>query len=399
MTSIYNLKLKRHVKKLYSEINRSFYIDNFTNKQLGYKYINEYNLVSKKNIMYYIPFYNVGGIESLINQFIEKYNTKYNFYLLVEQKINADQIEYLEKNNVNIIVIPDMKKVNIIKYLKEVDNVFKKNKIDIFHSNNYTLRIFPIMFSKIYNIKLRITHIHTSSFEGSKNIFLKKMLAKINLVFSNKIIICSEQSRKLVNNKKVTLINNGINSNKYKFDADKRNEIRKKYKIKSNEKVIIQVGRLSEVKNHMFTIELAKNLGDEYKFLVLGDGELKNTIIDSIKNNKLDKKIFLLGNVNNVEDYMSASDIFILPSLFEGLPLTLIEAVSNGLNCFVSDTITKELDVFENINYLGLNTNTWVDSIKNTHINTNRSNFFKKVQESHYDINNFNDRIEELYEK
>lgn len=394
------VKDKRKLGKiLISSNNHNHYEKNYTNDIFSKKYCNLYLDVMKKSVLYYVPFYDVGGIESLINELINQTFSKYNYSILVEKKLNHYQRTFLDSKNVTIYEIPDLKKVNFIKYIKCINQVFKNNHFDIFHSHDYTLRFLSMIFSKIYNIKLRICHIHTSSFEGKRFIKVKQKLARINLYFANKVITCSNEAYNFVNYKNSLIIYNGICSEKYKYDVQSRIEMRRKYKISSNEKVIIQVGRMVQVKNIFFTLEVISKLPGNYKLFLLGDGILKSQIEEKIKELEILNRVILTGNVSNVSDYYNASDYFVLPSYFEGLPITALEANCNGLISLISNNVTKEINCLSNLYYLDLSVDKWVNKIIECNINKQRELNFVEFKNSKFDFENFVKEVQEIYDK
>ena len=125
-----------------------------------------------------------------------------------------------------------------------------------------------------------------------------------------------------------------------------------KYKIDAQTLVVGHVGRLVEVKNHNFMIEIASILKKQninFKMFFLGDGSLKKQIELQIKEKKLESNIIMTGNVSNVYEYMQIFNILLLPSFYEGLPVTLIEAQASGLPCIVSNNVSREADLGLNL--------------------------------------------------
>ena len=134
---------------------------------------------------------------------------------------------------------------------------------------------------------------------------------------------------------------------------------------------------------------------DKYKLLLIGSGELKNKIIEKVKKYNLENQVIFLENINNVNDYMSAMDIFLLPSLFEGLPLVAIEAQTSGVNCLFSKNIDNEVKINENAKLLDLNILEWKREIETTNIS--RINNIEKIRERGYDIETEIEKFEKLY--
>ena len=167
--------------------------------------------------------------------------------------------------------------------------------------------------------------------------------------------------------------------------------------------VILNVGRLLPVKNQLFLIELMKEINKEHKNVVLliaGDGILKEELKQKINSYHLQENIILLGNRDDVPNILNAADVFIMPSLFEGLPLATIEAQANGLPVILSDTISKECNITGLVRFISL------DSPKSEWINimlsykdpkhTDTTELIKKMK---YDTESNRVLVNQFYER
>ena len=190
---------------------------------------------------------------------------------------------------------------------------------------------------------------------------------------------CSEDAGKwLFGNEKFTIIKNGINIGSYKLDYNERQRIRSLYNIKNNDIVLGLVGRFNRQKNQGFLINVIKYLGKNYKLMLVGTGYKFNEIKNAVNNKKL-SNVILIGEVNNVRSYLFAMDYFVMPSLFEGLPFSLIEAQAAGLPCLVSNNVDEKVNLTRNIKFLSIDSYTlWVNYI-NKQFSTN--GFRKRAEE------------------
>ena len=181
--------------------------------------------------------------------------------------------------------------------------------------------------------------------------------------------------------------------------------IRRKLGICEDYLVISHVGRFCTIKNHIFILDLIERLLKEktdFQVLLLGDGELFQDIQNQAESRNLLKNITFLGSVPNVNEYLQASDIFILPSLYEGLPVSLIEAQSTGCYCLCSDRITKEVDIGCGlVDYIPLDISAWRDSIikiyENRIIEVDDSVIVSALKKHKYDIGSSIDAIYKIY--
>ncbi len=167
--------------------------------------------------------------------------------------------------------------------------------------------------------------------------------------------------------KNVYYVHNAINLKEYAFDEQQRQAIRKEFGI-NNEIVIGHVGRFSRQKNHEYLIKIFSEIlkkRDDAVLMLVGDGELKDHIIDIVKENGIDNKIFFTGVRSDIPALLSAMDVFCFPSFYEGMPNTIIEAQANGLNCIISDTITRECNLTGLVDFLSLSSSPeyWADAI------------------------------------
>ena len=155
---------------------------------------------------------------------------------------------------------------------------------------------------------------------------------------------------------KTIFIPNGINIDKYRFNLSDRNTIRKKYRLESK-KVIGNVGALIEQKNHEFLLKVFQKAHKEDRNLhlvLIGEGDCAEKINEKIKELGIEESVLMLGQTNEVSKWLSAFDIFAMPSIFEGLPVSVVEAQVSGLVCILSDKITKEVCVTDKVYYFNI---------------------------------------------
>ena len=206
-------------------------------------------------------------------------------------------------------------------------------------------------------------------------------------------------------NKSFTVVNNGVDTDKFVFRADIRESVRKMYGLEGT-KVIGHVGYFSEVKNHRWIIEVFRSLLEkdkDFRLLLIGDGALRGEIENQAREYGIFDRITFTGNINNVDEVLNAMDIVLMPSLFEGLPLTLIEQQANGLQCVCSDTITKEADKTRNLRFISLNKSAkeWASEIISfiniADRNKRSIESIKKIKKAGYSIQEEADKLADLY--
>ena len=186
----------------------------------------------------------------------------------------------------------------------------------------------------------------------------------------------------------VTILRNGLNLSEYQFDKEKREIIREKYQIQ-NKFVIGNVGRFTSQKNHAFLLDVFREITKQNPdaiLLLVGDGELKQQLVEKAKQIGVYDKIVFAGLQKDVVAYYSAMDVYVHTSLYEGMPNTIIEAQATNLNCLISDTITREANVTGLVSYLPLkDPQIWASQVKSTKMN-NRQGISEEMCRNGYSI-------------
>lgn len=285
-----------------------------------------------------------------------------DFVFLLPEK--SEYKELLEKIGCKCFTITNL--TEYIKYKESIDKVLEQDNYDFIWINNTSKVNGYIIKAAIRNNIKILTHPHGVDNEekGIKKIFFHFFDRTNQRLYFKNIAVplaCSHDaalsyykgSESLLN--KCIVINNGIFTNDYKYSELTRKDIRKKLGVSDNEILIGTVGRMAVVKNHTFLIELLHSLPNAYKLIILGDGEERSRIESMIGLFDLENRVILAGQINDVSNYLSAMDIFTLPSLHEGMPLSIIEAQAEGLPCIVSDSISKEVKITDLVRFVKLN--------------------------------------------
>ena len=255
--------------------------------------------------------------------------------------------------------------------------------------------------AKAAGIKNVIIHSHNSS--SIYHVNMHKVFKPILSILSIERFACSDSAGKwLFGNKRYKIIHNGIDLEKFKFDNSIRESIRLKMGW-SNKKIIGHIGRFNEQKNHKFILEVFKKICEEdkqYHLVLVGKGEEEENIRKKINEYELNNKVSFLGIRDDVENLYQGMDLFMFPSLFEGLPVVLVETQASSLPCLISNSITKEVDFLPIIYRMDLKNSIeeWANCAINI-LNSNkiRSNDISELKNSGYDINITAKEIETFY--
>lgn len=315
-----------------------------------------------------------GGVESVVMNYYRNIDrNKVQFDFLCSESSTDIPYEEIEKLGGRVFIVPNYTKV--VKYQKELQKIFKENNYKIVHSHINTLSVFPLRAAKKAGVPVRIAHSHstTNKKEKKKNL-LKQVLRPFSRVYATDYMCCSELAgRWLFGDKEydkgnVYLLNNAIDLDKFKYNESLRKEKRKELGISDDTFVIGHVGRFVEQKNHRFLIDIFNEVHKKEKKLILlliGQGPLMDEIKQKIDSLGISDSVKILGQRDDVNELYNAMDLFLFPSLYEGLGMVLIEAQANGLPCIASTEVPKIAKVSKNVSFLKLKSsvNVWCDEI------------------------------------
>lgn len=162
--------------------------------------------------------------------------------------------------------------------------------------------------------------------------------------------------KKEVESGAIYFLNNAVDLNKYRYYENGREHIRKEFHLE-NSIVVGHIGRFNKQKNHEYLINVFEQIKKQIKnakLLLVGNGELKNKIISLVQEKNLQDDVIFAGIRSDIPEILSAMDVFVFPSFYEGMPNTVIEAQATGLPCLISDSITKEAAITELVEYMAI---------------------------------------------
>jgi len=264
--------------------------------------------------------------------------------------------------------------------------------------------------AKKANIPIRIAHSHstTNKKEWKKNL-LKQVLRPFSKVYANQYFACSELAgRWLFGNKffekgKVTIINNAIDTRKFQYNEETRKKKRKELNINQDTLVIGHIGRFVEQKNQLFLLEVFNELhkaNTNSILILIGQGPMVSEVKNKIKELKLEDTVFLIGQRDDVADLYQALDVFVLPSLYEGLGMVLIEAQCSGLPCIASTEVPNIAKINSNFKYIDLKkpATIWSNEILILAADNKRNTDTKRIRDAKFDIKEEAFNLEKAYE-
>lgn len=323
-------------------------------------------------ILHVIGIMNRGGAETMImNLYRNVDRTKVQFDFVEntsEKAIFDDEILALGGCIYNC---PHYNGKNHFEYKKWWNDFFKEHKGEykIIHGHLGSTASIYLKIAKKYGL-CTIAHSHNTIMKKDLNNLIYKVYSYPTRFIADYFFTCSYVAgvsrfgKKIANDsKRCYLLKNSVETKKFLYDKDVRDQVRKEFDVQ--DKIVIgHVGRFNVQKNHVFLIDIFKKIYEKNKntvLFILGDGEEKEKILEKVKNLDLVDCVRFLGVRNDVNKIMQCMDVMLFPSLFEGLPVTIIEAQASSLPCVLSDTITKECKITENVEFLSLKTDvdTW----------------------------------------
>ena len=324
-----------------------------------------------------------GGTESFVMSYYRNIDrTQIQFDFVVhgfEKGVYDDEINSLGGK---IYQVP-VKSKDYSGNIRELKKITGSGEYQIIHTHNDAMGMIALKIAKKYGLPVRIAnslntdHQTTNKIQYTLNEYARKRIKK----YATHLTACSGLAgswlfgEDAVNNNQVRIFKTAIDFDEFCYNEEKRNKLRTLYGIQDN-LVIGHVGRFSEQKNHMFLLDIFKeihNINPKAKLLLAGFGHLQEQIENKINALGLNDYVTMLGQISGTSEIMNAFDIFILPSLYEGQPVVLTEAQANGLQCYISGTVTKEVDIFKStdsyklVSFLSLNDSPekWAETICN----------------------------------
>lgn len=318
---------------------------------------------------------NGGGVESMVMNYyrhIDKSKVQFDFIIDKDSSI----IPFEEINALGGKIYKVSPYQVITKYINELVSIFKENNYQIVHSHINSLSLLPLSAAKKAGVPIRIAHSHSTSAPGetTKNI-VKNILRPMSKVFPTHYCSCSKSAgewlfgRKLLESERLKIINNGIEVNKFLFDREARESIRKDLNI-TNNFVVGHTGRLCFQKNQELLITSFKTILNDIPdavLLLIGDGKADEKLRKLAEDFGVSNKIIFLGNKSDVNRYYSAMDVFAFPSRYEGFGISAIEAQVSGLPVLMSFRVPEEACLTKKCVFVSIEEGItpWVENIVN----------------------------------
>ena len=343
-----------------------------------------------------------GGLENLLmNYFRHLDRSKVQFDFLTHVNIHQDFEEEIASLGGKLYRLPMLNPLSS-HYRFELKNFLSAHpEYKIVHSHLDCTAGIPLKFAKATNVPIRIAHAHNSNQNHNLKYLLKLFYRHFIPNHATHLFACGKDAGDwMFRGLPYTVVRNAIDVSKFTFSAEKAISIKESLNI-SNKFVIGHVGQFRQQKNHGFLIRIFNEVyktAPDAVLLLVGKGPEMQATQDLVRKLGLSNAVYFLGARPDIPDLMQAIDLFILPSLFEGLPVTMVEAQAAGLPCIISDKVPIECKITEDVTQISLDAplSEWADAILRyqSHRKKDTSSI---MQQSGYDIVTNAKWLEEFY--
>ena len=354
-----------------------------------------------------------GGAEAMIMNYMRNINRDIiKFDFLTNRDYRAAYEDEIESLGGKVYHMCPMYPGKFHRYKKEVREFLKEHpEYKIIHSNLEERSYLPLKVAKKMGVPVRISHSHNRPLGINPKLIVRYYFRFMLKFYNTHMFACGEEAGDWLYGKKnrsnVTIMNNAVDANQYRYNPEVSKEMKKQLGIEGK-KVIGHVGRFFPQKNHSFLIDIFNEIHKKDKdtvLLLVGGGELddalKNQIKEKVRNLGLEDAVEFLGVREDVDRIVQTFDVFLLPSLFEGLPVTMVEAQAAGLPCVISDKVPIQCDLTGNVWVVPLEESPekWADVVLDKANNFEKRDTYQQIADAGFDIKSQAKWLEEFYVK
>ena len=353
----------------------------------------------RKILIGYIVNGFAGGVDKYILNLISSVDLELFDIDILTNKIEPELVGYLKKYKITLYEVPTLK--HPVKQYKRIKEIIKENKYEVTYFNISTaIQCLGILASNKCGVDNCVVHSHSSGIDienPTKRRFMKVLHFLCKGVVSKKatsFVACSKKAgewmfeKDILEGENYTVLHNSVDTRQYVYNTDIREKMRQTMKW-TDKNVIIHVANFTYTKNNEFMLDVFRESYKKNTNLVLvliGKGPKEEKIKNMVIQYKIEDAVVFLKDISNVNEYLQAADLFVLPSLFEGYPISALEAQVSGLPCLLSDRITKESKLIEQCEFLPLKKEVWIQRILAFQKNENRSIIIDKEKLDNKDL-------------
>lgn len=352
-----------------------------------------------------------GGVEIML----------YNYYKYINRQdisfdflVSSNTIGMIEKKLIGLeskVYHITPRSENILKFLIQTCKIiFESPRYDVVHVHNDHFSFLTLAIAFFAKVKVRVAHSHNAHMKMNPFIYaIVALCRKMTVLFATDFFACSSDAaielfgKKKFESGEIILLKNAIELVDFQFNEINREKVRRELGIQ-DENVVCNIGRIKHQKNQMFLLEIFSELLEiepDSILIIIGEGELKEALIHKASELCIISKVLFLGVRSDINKVLSAVDIFVLPSLYEGLGIVAIEAQAAGLPTLVSNFVPKEVAITELVHHIELKKSPkdWATEIVRSRGNKVRPNFLKELSLAGYNISDNSLLLENYYKK
>lgn len=346
---------------------------------------------------------NRGGAETMVMNYYRKIDrSKVQFDFMVHRQERGAYDDEIEAMGGRIFRMCPIYPQNFGRYKKMLKVFFDEHpEYKILHSHMSELGYYAFREAEKHGVKVKVCHAHNAPVKESMNLKEKGQLLfrdyfkKKMLPYSDHLFICGEEAGNWLygeeNKNRFVMMNNAVDAEKFRYSPAVRDEVRKELEL-DGKFVLLNVGRFNPQKNHTFILDIfkeIKNIHSDSVLLLAGNGTLENEIKEKCHALGLDDSVHFLGLRSDIDRLLQSADIFLFPSLYEGLPVTMVEAQSSGIKCFISDVIPQQCVLTDDVTALNLQKGAkhWAESITALCEGYERKDRYEDMIKADFDIN------------
>lgn len=354
-------------------------------------------------VLHVIGVMDRGGAETMIMNIYREINRKeFQFDFVVHTQEEGAYDREIRELGGTIYHCPRFTAINYLAYKRWWEKFFAQltTKYDVVHGHIGSTAAIYLSYAKKYGAHT-IAHSHNTNGDMSAKEIMYRFFARKVCGKAEHYLACSYSAGtdRFGQRIKFDILNNAIPAQKYTYSSDKR-AIARRNLFAKDELIVGHVGRFAAQKNHGFIVEIFNEVAKRLpaKLLLVGDGELRSEIEEKVKMLDLEENVIFAGVREDVSDLMQAMDVFIFPSLYEGLPLSVVEAQAAGLPCLISDGVPIECKLTDLVKQIPLSSGAelWAESVIEV-ARTERRDMYPSIYVSGFDIGENTRKLEEYY--
>ena len=348
--------------------------------------------MAPSRVIHNIASLHFGGAQTFIMNIynnIDREKVQFDFVVIPEER--KDLYEVIESMGGRIFVCPRYNGKNYFSYCKWWNDFFTEHpEYHVIHGHVRSTAAIYLNIAKKHGL-ITIAHSHSTSNGKGIAAIVRNFLQFPIRNIADYLFACSDKAgiwlygKNAIQKQNYKMIPNGVDLDRFAFNKTIREEMRRKLGINKQTFVVGHIGRFTEPKNHKYLIELfsiLKRTNPDCCLLMVGNGELFDDIRRYCEGLNIMDSVIMPGSRADTENFYQAMDVFVFPSLWEGLPVSVVEAQANGLPCLISDEITKDVNLTDLVTYLPLhNKEQWIKELDTstlkTHTKVSESNKIK----------------------